>query len=684
MVSQVSSYTRIDLKTHHIVSYEKPLVIVDDFLQTTLKFSFGSDIAQRLTYYKSSFNQLVTAFKVPYQPLLDNYLVLFNYLGIKPISRTAREFFHLNRTYHKCPIQATTADIAVIGDQLGLAETQPVKAFYQYWEERLERLRFYTRSHFWHTFCPRDYTAIKLVLADYNEQVYNGSVKWCAANGYDMKINHYNTSEYYPCDTVQWQHDPLPHKRTRRWDASQVCGWPLISTAAKLFGGECTTNVDVTALKQNLRDMQYFAENNTNLISNLQHQLEIVNARTNLHYEQLQQLVLAIHEHQNSFIVNLNNLVAEIQDQEKAQSDRIGLNSIIISYTNSLFRVYQTLVDYRFAYIEILNSIEQHYHYPSSHFQHLDPEILKRLEAVGYTIPIHEGLVPYAYSKVRYDLVPGYKFFDLSFDVFIPVIKTAMVTSYVDEKFFYSNLSPLPLGVDANNSIFSTYIGPAICNQERCFSTPINGFCREGENYWYCSREYFETLHEIRPVYTRPLPHTSDVVFVPPHTVYFVRNTTYILGMLNYKAFAGTVLILTCDSVFKTPHTPTITTHSYLDCTNITTKSAFISDNPEPFIPIVDIAKLEQLYFNTTLPTLKLNTQSFNYTLNITDDAILSQQYDKLKQEFNEKISQLSIENLRILQQIHSMKAVEGGSSFIFYIIVGVLLLFALKFLHII
>ncbi|AGE00050.1 ORF2a [Hana virus] len=681
----VECSTRIDLSTHHIVSYNKPLIVVDDFLKTTLKYNFGTDLYNSAINYKTSFEQLLNNFKTPYQPLVDAFRVLFSYLGIQPVAHPFNNYLNADSP---CPLQTktTSGDVTTIGEHFqeilddGNFQLEPLAS---YWLRHTEDIFMYTRSQLWAFICPSEFAQASIFLPNYTEAIYNVSITFCKDVHYDTAINDFNAEI---CNKVNFITPEKAQKRHKRWDSSYVCGWPLVSSAAKVLGGECTTNIDIGSLKSSLTAIQNFSYANSELIHDLQSQLSVVNARTNLHYNQLQQLVTAINEHQIKYVNDINHLISEIKNTTNTLESRIAINSIIMSYTNSLFRVYQNIVDYRFAYIETLSSIQQHYHFPSEHLHAFNRPLLDKLKANGFSIPIIDSNIPYSYGKVRYLNVTGINFYDLEFDIYIPVIK---LIHEKDSNYYHSTLSALPIGTNDSLVTYNTYQGNAICTDTYCLESPITGFCREGESYWYCGQHYIRTLHKITSLYTKPTKFTDSAMFIPPHTMYFVHNTTY---SLNYgsslHALAGSVLMLTCNSTVQIPGY-SFNANDFVSCTDMNVNNVFIHpslrvNDTNFYIAPTQVDVLEKLYKRDVLPILKHIRQYDSIKVDTTADKELQQQYETLKNDFNAKYEALIAENSRIYTLINSMHSINSESSYMLYLVIAVIIFIVLKFLRII
>ncbi len=682
---QANCATRIDLSTHHIVSYNKPLIVVDDFLKTTLKYNFGTDLYNSAINYKTSFELLLNNFKTPYQPLVDAFHILFSYLGITPVSHPFRDYLYADSP---CPLKitTTTGDVTTIGAHFqkiledGDLKMEPLAS---YWLRHTEEIYVYTRSHLWAFICPSEFAPASIFLPNYTPAIYNVATSFCKSVSYDNSLNNPDAEV---CNKVNFITPELAQSRRKRWDSSYVCGWPLVSSTAKLLGGECTTNIDIGSLKSSLTAIQNFSSQNTELINDLQSQLSVVNARTNLHYNQLQQLVTAINEHQSKYVSDINNLISQIRNNTNTMKARVSINSIIMSYTNSLFRIYQNIVDYRFAYIETLSSIQEHYHFPSEHLQAFNIPPLTKLREHGFSIPMINNNIPYSYGKVRYINVTGINFYDLEFDIYIPVIKLQHEN---DSSYFHSTLSALPVGINNTLVTYNTYQGNAICTDTYCLESPINGFCREGEGYWYCGRHYIKTLHKITSLYTRPTKFAERAMFIPPHTMYFVHNTSYTIDNGNsLQALAGSVLMLTCSSTVQISGY-SFNASDFVSCTTMNENNAFIhpslrSSDEHFYIPPTRVDLLEKLYTRDVLPIIKDITQDQSITIDTTDDEQLQQQYETLKNDFNAKYAALNIENKRIYALINNMHSIHSETSYVLYLVIAIIVFIVLKFIRII
>nr|UBB38809.1 ORF2a [Casuarina virus]UBB38821.1 ORF2a [Casuarina virus] len=684
MLPKASCSTRLDLNTHHIVSYNKPLIVVDDFLQTTLKYNFGSDLYNSAMNYKTSFELLLNNFKTPYQPLVDAFRVLFSYLGIEPVTHPFNAYL---RDDSPCPLQikTSTGEVQPIGTLFqniledGDFQLEPLVS---YWLKHTEDIFVYTRSQLWSFICPTEFAQASIFLPQYNEYIYNASIVFCRNAKYDTKSNAVNSEI---CNKVNFITPQPTLKRSKRWDSSYVCGWPLVSSAAKVIGGECTTNIDVSSLKSSLTAIQNFSNANTELIQNLEAQLSVVNARTNLHYSQLQQLVASINDHQSRYIDDINHLINHVQNTTNTLESRINTNSIVMSYTNSLFRVYQTIVDYRFSYIETLSSIQQHYHYPSEHLHAFNSELLAKLKEHGFSIPIVGDNIPYTYGKVRYKNVTGINFYDLEFDIYIPIIK---LIHEKDSDYYYSTLSALPIGIQDNLVTYNAYQGNAICTDMYCLESPVQGFCREGENYWYCGQHYVKTLHKVTSLYTKPSNYSDSAMFIPPHTMYFVRNTTYSLNYgPSHQALAGSVLLLTCNSTVQIPGY-NFNTKDFVSCFDMHVDNVFIHpslrvNSSNFYIQPTQIDQLENLYKRDISPIVEHIKKYEPLVLNTTQDEKLQQHYEALKNDFNEKIAALILENKRINALINNIHSIKSETSIFLYIAIIIIVIIILKFLRI-
>lgn len=113
--------------------------------------------------------------------------------------------------------------------------------------------------------------------------------------------------------------------RAKRWDASSVCGWPLVSSGAKLVGGECSISPQLEQLKGVLSMSHDIVLNNVDLIDKLGKKLTLSDSRAQNNYRMLLELVNVTQHHSNSFDMFFN--------REEA------LNNTVHSYTFFLLQV---------------------------------------------------------------------------------------------------------------------------------------------------------------------------------------------------------------------------------------------------------------------------------------------------------------------------------------------------------
>lgn len=100
--------------------------------------------------------------------------------------------------------------------------------------------------------------------------------------------------------------------RAKRWDASSVCGWPLVSSGAKLVGGECSISPQLEQLKGVLSMSHDIVLNNVDLIDKLGKKLTLSDSRAQNNYRMLLELVNVTQHHSNSFDMFFSLIVKKL------------------------------------------------------------------------------------------------------------------------------------------------------------------------------------------------------------------------------------------------------------------------------------------------------------------------------------------------------------------------------------
>lgn len=87
-------------------------------------------------------------------------------------------------------------------------------------------------------------------------------------------------------DVFNYEGIPL-EVRNKRWDSSAVCGWPLISSSAKLLGGECNLSPEVDSIRNALETTQSLINNNAGQLTDLYKDLLMTNGAIKHIYDDL-------------------------------------------------------------------------------------------------------------------------------------------------------------------------------------------------------------------------------------------------------------------------------------------------------------------------------------------------------------------------------------------------------------
>jgi len=481
--------------------------------------------------------------------------------------------------------------------------------------------------------------------------------------------------------------------RVRRWDSSYVCGWPLVSSAAKLLGGECTTNIDLNSLKTTLNSIQNFSSDNTHIIENVEKQLKMVNERVNTNYKIIQDLVVQLNQNTKVTADVIKNLHYQMMSLTTNLTQVIRTNSLLNHYSTILFRLNQFVVDFRFRYIETLDAFVNHIQFANHHFEYLDADLESQLNRIGFTVPRYANLVPYAYSSVRYLPSTSNHFSNIEFSIYIPVIRQNAIQTE-GNTYRHATLSPLPVNTN-NRTLIPRYSGPAICNETICFITPLHGFCRYDSNNWYCSSDYFKTLTPLTQDFLI-VPKTSAIaMYIPPQSVYFSDNIQYDLDgderrYTSQISPAGSLLHLSCTSVLLTVNATTelrIGKNQHLSCqeTNYTNRYLItkhipgISINKDiPQVPIRSVKYIayQDDYYSKLLNDTLQNISVYKLNSNNSDQPITD-----LANQIQDKIEALELANIAIHNRINSMKSI-GSTPIWFYFAMFILLIVLARMLR--
>jgi len=672
--SKVESTTRIDLINHQVVSYQKPVIIVDDFIESNLRFNFADQLEPIIESLKEHFSNLMHNYRPQFREQVDAYITILSYVGIDVVPFHNKDMLI---TIHP------TSTILLIDRIKAFSDHTKILATSQF--------TFYTGQQFLYDFCSPLYLGAFYRLYEginISNQTNLKRLEFCTGLDLDsFDLDH--TLIQYPKFVEQKN-----HIRMKRWDASYVCGWPLVSSAAKFLGGECTTNIDLNSLKTTLSTIQKFSNDNTQLISNVENQLKMVNERVNTNYKLIQELVVQLNANTNQTVNVIKQLHSEIKSINANLTQTVQLNTISNHYSSVLFRLNQFVVDFRFRYLETLESFINHIQFTGSHYEYFDPELLTELDKIGYTIPRYDNLVPYSYSSVRYLPSSSNHFSNIEFTIFIPVIK---LQSFIDNNpvstYRHATLSPLPVNTN-NRTLIPRYSGPAICNETVCYITPLHGFCRYDTINWYCSSDYFNTLTPLSQDFMI-VPKTSAIaMYIPPQSVYFSDNIEYTITVNGRRTTQvspiGSLLHVSCTTTLLTHNSTSslsIVANHHLNCqeTNFTDRY---------LIPM----HLKGISLNRDIPQVPLRSESYiayqdDYYSKLLNDTIQNisvyklnstnsdQQITDLANQIQNKIEALELANNAIHNRINSMKSI-GSTPIWFYFAMFILLIVLARMLR--
>lgn len=666
LILPINAFTRIDLDTSHIISYDKPLVVVDDFIKTTIHYDFGKTMLNSFDDVNTTMYTLLDNYDVAFDSQLHTTHSIMQQYGRHFKLWSAVEILHTITCGGK-----TLADILngykCNGDILPCGD----------WISSHEMIRlFFTYKHF--------YT----IFNSDNDPLFHTYFPYLSSTDRD-KLRDVIC---LPTDGLLYA--PLitdfdePKIRNRRWDSSYTCGWPIVSALSKIVGGECSTNIDVNALKQNLKTIQDFSQNNIGLIDDVSKQLKIVNQRVSKQYTVMEDLIKNINDNQAKRLLGFANAI-------KSLKKGVEKNRHAILYNGLALRLYQSIVDFRLSYIETLDAFQNNHRYGTVKQLPLDENLQSQLNSIGYQIPMHSKRVPYSYSEIRYLTVYGSGFYDLEIDVYIPVVSTTF--DPYETIYHAAYLSPLPIS-HGNNTFLNRHSGPAICDQNKCLRSPVNGFCYHDGQHFFCLRQYIDSLQPIGLDFDISNGTQTQPMFLPPNTVYFPsgdiryflttqKPNSFDVDFVNVTSLPGTLLYLDCKTIFEYVdshgHTVTYDMTRQLHCTKlIQATNVYITTNTTVttgYVPLSGekfdaYAELQQQRLDKLL-----NTTLIPFSVKNVDDMKLNQQFESLNKQYLNQKQQQKLLNEQILQQISDMKAADNSTPIWFYILFAAAIVFIIK-----
>lgn len=676
LIPKASAYTRVDTNTSHIISYEKPIVVVDDFLTLTLKYDFGDSIVSSYDDVLTIMQQLISGYQAGNdQQLQLTHSIMRQYgyhydLATMPeiLSNTECRIFNSN-----APSQPI---ISFFKDLYGCDRNSNVYA--ELFTEEVQNARFwFSTKHVFNVLKTDQYQIFSTYFPTVNQTCFDKLYSKVVGPSLEM------TCDY----VVPIVSNKIHEKPSLTWDASATCGWPLVSSFMKVLGGECEGG-DINELKNTLSDIQKYSAENTALISALEDQVKILNERMNNQYENVQKLADTI---QRDVMSQLKTFAKEMTSMQ----DAIDSNTRSIIYLGLAMRLYESLVDYRLAYIETINTFQFGQKYGNTGEIPISDQLRDSLAEIGYVIPLLSDVVPHTYSVVRYLEVSGSGYYNLEIDVNIPVVKS----TFDNSTYHSAQLTPLPMATDGGYLIHR-YSGKSICSDEFCYKSSADGFCYPDTNHYYCLRSYIDGLQPIGDDYQTTKTSGINPIYVPPNTIYFPESEVELLVHTyddnvdrNLKSVAGSIYYASCNSsISYTNHAEkqiTIDISKQLSCNNLASLSnvylltSTSTDIDKHYINITGPAfdayakrrhdELEKL-FNDTVYANHTWVLDPNGT-----DIVLRDQFDALSKKITDGLAKQLTFNQHIEDEINSLKQSGASTPILFYIVAFIAVIIIIK-----
>lgn len=377
------------------------------------------------------------------------------------------------------------------------------------------------------------------------------------------------------------------HHRQKRWDSSGVCGWPIISSGAKLFGGECTVTPDLEQLRATLTSVREILDTDTGTLEKIQAQVVLTNKKAESHYLQLtalqdnfiknadevkkalSQLVKTNDEFKKLEEVRSQQLLTMTQGEEalrkEVDSNMHKIQKTFTEVNNALFcnNITMTTLSHSTRARSILDNIYFHYNglltsigitrdddYFISDFE-IPADLLTLLHNKKLKLVVDDKR-RFIFNKIEFHKTFLHDLVDFSLEVLIPVTSDTIKNGRV--------LAIRGLGlVDGDKCYRSSFSGSALCFTDGCYDVKELTTCyiSRGKNY-YCDKNLLRNTPKIQFNLQRVECSEMSTIFIPPDGFYFSKRTTIMArdcAATEWKTYGsylpGTFVSVPCSATYK-------------------------------------------------------------------------------------------------------------------------------------
>lgn len=474
-----------------------------------------------------------------------------------------------------------------------------------------------------------------------NETLYNSCYHIRRFNTHILTADH--------CELLQH----ITNKRSKRWDASSVCGWPAVSSFSKLLGGECYSTPSADKLKLNLNKLNEGLGHTTEALVNMEAELSLFSGTALEHYHQIQ--------HINDRLTLLNrDMVETFKSFEDEDRDEL-FNQYLY---NQLFFLNQVLLSMQVHYDHLLSSLtlstissslSTDFDYPDSFITKLDQLNLVTLVS-SPSRGISHGLT--FTGVTSYNNIIN----DFELEMLVPVVyKNLLHKGQLYNPVRILNIRGLQIQIN-DTCYHNSFAGRALCDLTRdlCYDMNMLTSCLKAVNsIYFCHRNLLSN--------TPPISFKRDVIscdqlsptYIYPSGVYtpasYLINQYSCTGFQSIKTFStlpGQFITLSCDYNYAIDgvfgkHTISLC-DTFCDTSSI---DAYYSKKLDPEKLLFEkqynttIVQLPEINFNKELLT-SFSTHNFinslNYTpLSLADNSeVFKDKFNSLSKNVENKIVQ--------------------------------------------
>lgn len=445
-------------------------------------------------------------------------------------------------------------------------------------------------------------------------------------------------------DVLDYEGISYPKSRRRRWDSSVVCGWPIVSSAAKILGGECSISPAVESIKTSLQTTKRIVTEQQETLNSLYKGIILNNKHLQTIYKQLG---------------NQKHNIDDFHDEThlKSEIDRywLTINQRAITYIQG----YHAMLIY-------LNTLRLGK--SDSNTAELDEllnlgTLLNNYNATISSASLHNVML----SDVEIvGMLGGVS--NLRIDVSVPIYYGKELPSVV-----FSALT-LPICYKINETLYTStdYSAELVCDTKfTCYRSNLADCYQTNIGTYLCPRNTLNIKHQAKLRKASHYECQTDYL-IPPHSLYILNSTTINIYKCNNNTIDKTITLkqpptmfdMACGYIYQT------STKLYHNCycNNVTTYYYKFDSNNS----LIPNTYLYDKYIDSSL-SFELNSSNIDNTL----DQRISEAIKDLNTTGSNITSDFEYHKNRVLSDLDELSSeidsIHGNmSSWLTYVILAV------------